>query len=229
MKQHMDFNVLPVSITYDRVPETDIFYKSMIDGSDSSVEVYNNSRSIFYCFYYNKIIIMKLMEILSQKNKFSCAVYFGDVLTSDAPIESIRSTIILNHAKSYNYNPKYSGFNFHNPTTTTSTILTDYYFDNLNSVLYNYSIQTPLVRYLRKYYQLSCIGDIHSYNIHNITSNNQIDIARFQSFLINDLSILKDKKGKTQLHLLLGSYSEKIFVNIDSDTVETILCNVCIK
>lgn len=230
MKQHMDFNVLPVSITYDRVPENDIFYKSMIDGSDSSVEVYNNSRSIFYYFYYNKIIIMKLMEILSQKNKFSCVVYFGDVLTSDAPIESIRSTIILNHAKSYNYNPKYSGFNFHTPTTTTtSTISTDYYFDNLNSVLYNYSIQTPLVRYLRKYYELSCIGDIHSYNIHNITSNNQIDIATFQSFLINDLSILKDKKGKTQLHLLLGSYSEKIFVNIDSDTVQTILCSVCIK
>lgn len=225
MKQNMDFNVLPISITYDRVPETDIFYKSMIDGSDSSVEVYNKSHSIFYYFYYNKIIIMKLMEILSQKNKFSCVVYLGDVLTSDTPIESIRSTIILNHAKSYNYNPNYSNFNFHSTTTrTTSSLSTDYYFDNLNSVLYNYSIQTPLVTYLRSYYDLSCIGDIHSYNIHTITTNNRVDINKFQSFLINDLSILKDKKSETHLELILGSYSENVFVNIDSETVEKILC-----
>lgn len=223
MKQNMDFNVLPISLTYDRVPETDNFYKSMIDGLDSSVEVYNNSRSIFYYFYYNKIIIMKLMEILSQKNKFSCVVYLGDMLTSDTPIESIRSTIILNHAKSYNYNPNYSVFNFHT-TTTTLTLTTDYYFDNLNAVLYNYSIQTPLVTYLRSYYQLSCIGEIHSYNVHNITSNNRIDVNKFQLFLINDLSILKDKKSET--HLLLGSYSKNVFVNIDSETIEKILCNV---
>lgn len=231
MKQNIDFNVLPISITYDRVPETDIFYKSMIDGLHSNIEVYNKSRSIFYYFYYNKIIIMKLMEILSQKNKFSCVVYLGDVLTSDTPIESIRSTIILNHAKSYNYNPHYSNFNCHNTTIspTTSTLSTDYYFDNLNSVLYNYSIQTPLVTYLRSYYDLSCIGDIHSYNIHTITTNNRVDINKFQSFLINDLSILKDKKSETRLHLLLGSYSENVFVNIDSETVEKILCNVCIK
>ena len=226
MKQNIDFNVLPISITYDRVPETDIFYKSMIDGLHSNIEVYNKSRSIFYYFYYNKIIIMKLMEILSQKNKFSCVVYLGNVLTSDTPIESIRSTIILNHAKSYNYNPHYSNFNCHNTTisSTTSTLSTDYYFDNLNSVLYNYSIQTPLVTYLRSYYDLSCIGDIHSYNIHTIKTNNQVDINKFQSFLINDLSVLKDKKSETHLHLLLGSYSENVFVNIDSETVEKILC-----
>jgi hypothetical protein len=215
----MDFNVLPISITYDRVPEREIFYKSIIDGLHSNVEVYNNSRNIFYYYYYSKTIIMKLMEILSQKNKISCVVYLGNVLTSDTPIESIRSTIILNHAKSYNYNPHYSNFNCHN-MTTTSTLSTHYYLDNLNAVLYNYSIQTPLVKYLRTYYDLSCIGDIHSYNIHKITSNNKIDIDKFQSCLIFDFNVLKHKKTD---NLLLGVYSQKIFENISSDVIEEIL------
>jgi nucleoside-diphosphate-sugar epimerase/1-acyl-sn-glycerol-3-phosphate acyltransferase len=219
MKQNMDFNVLPISITYDRVPEREIFYKSIIDGLYSNVEVYNNSRNIFYYYYYSKTIIMKLMEILSQKNKISCVVYLGNVLTSDTPIESIRSTIILNHAKSYNYNPHYSNFNCHN-MTTTSTLSTHYYLDNLNAVLYNYSIQTPLVKSLRSYYDLSCIGDIHSYNIHKITSNNKIDIDKFQSCLIFDFNVLKHKKTD---NLLLGVYSQKIFENISSDVIEEIL------
>lgn len=231
MKRHMDFNVLPVSITYDRVPEREIFYKSIIDGLDSSIEVYNNSRNIFsYYYYYSKTIIMKLMEILSQKNKFSCIVYLGDVLTSDTPIESIRSTIILNHAKSYNYNPYYNNFNFNNNAKTTSILSTDYYyyFDNLNSVLYNYSIQTPLVTYLRSYYDLSCIGDIHSYNVHNIKNTDKIDMNRFQHFLTCDLITL-NKKEESKISLFLGSYSKKVFQNIDSATIENILCNVCVK
>lgn len=230
MKRHMDFNVLPVSITYDRVPERDIFYKSMIDGLDSSIEVYNNSRNIFYYYYYSKTIIMKLMEILSQKNKFYCVVYLGDVLTSDTHIESIRSTIILNHAKSYNYNLYYSNFNFNNNAKTTSILSTDYYyyFDNLNSVLYNYSIQTPLVTYLRSYYDLSCIGDIHSYSVHNIKNTDKIDMNRFQHFLTCDLITL-NKKEESKISLFLGSYSKKVFQNIDSATIENILCNVCVK
>ena len=130
----------------------------------------------------------------------------------------------MNHAKSYNYNTHYGEYY----KRDNGTSLTHYYLDNLNAVLYNYSIQTPLVKYLRKYYDLSCIGDIHSYNIHSIHSihkirnddNGGIDVDKFQSYLISDLNELQDKKTD---NLLLGVYSQKIFENISSDVIEEIL------
>jgi 1-acyl-sn-glycerol-3-phosphate acyltransferase/nucleoside-diphosphate-sugar epimerase len=221
VKQNMDFNILPVSITYDRVPETNAFYKSIIDGiSVNSVNnMMNNSNNIFY---HPVIFIKNLWEFLIGKHKFSCIVYLGDIITNDAPIESVRTTIILNHAKSYNYNTHYG--EYHNRDNGSS--LTQYYLDNLNAVLYNYSIQTPLVKYLRTYYDLSCIGNIHSYNIHSIhkikhgANNDSIDIVKFQSCLISDLNALHRKKTD---NLLLGVYSKKIFENISSDVIEEIL------
>jgi nucleoside-diphosphate-sugar epimerase/1-acyl-sn-glycerol-3-phosphate acyltransferase len=223
VKQNMDFNILPVSITYDRVPETNAFYKSIMDGIcvSSANNANNNSNSMFY---NSKTIIKNLWEFLIGKHKFSCIVYLGDIITNDTPIESVRTTIILNHAKSYNYNTHYG--EYHNRDNGSS--LTQYYLDNLNAVLYNYSIQTPLVKYLRTYYDLSCIGNIHSYNIHSIhkikhgTNNDSdsIDIVKFQSCLISDLNVLKHKKTD---NLLLGVYSQKIFENISSDVIEEIL------
>ena len=226
VKQNMDFNILPVSITYDRVPETNAFYKSIMDGIcvSSANNANNNSNSMFY---NSKTVIKNLWEFLIGKHKFSCIVYLGDIITNDAPIESIRSTVILNHAKSYNYNTYYGEYY----KCDNGTSLTHYYLDNLNAVLYNYSIQTPLVKYLRKYYDLSCIGDIHSYNIHSIHSihsihkirnddNGGIDVDKFQSYLISDLNELQDKKTD---NLLLGVYSQKIFENISSDVIEEIL------
>ena len=221
VKQNMDFNILPVSITYDRVPETNAFYKSIIDGiSINSVNnMMNNSNNIFY---HPVIFIKNLWEFLIGKHKFSCIVYLGDIITNDAPIESVRTTIILNHAKSYNYNTHYG--EYHNRDNGSS--LTQYYLDNLNAVLYNYLIQTPLVKYLRTYYDLSCIGDIHSYNIHSIhkikhgANNDSIDVDKFQSCLISDLNALHHKKTD---NLLLGVYSKKIFENISSDVIEEIL------
>ena len=223
VKQNMDFNILPVSITYDRVPETNAFYKSIIDGiSVNSVNnMMNNSNNIFY---HPVIFIKNLWEFLIGKHKFSCIVYLGDIITNDAPIESVRTTIILNHAKSYNYNTHYG--EYHNRDNGSS--LTQYYLDNLNAVLYNYSIQTPLVKYLRTYYDLSCIGNIHSYNIHSIhkikhganNDSDSIDVDKFQSCLISDLNALHHKKTD---NLLLGVYSKKIFENISSDVIEEIL------
>ena len=223
VKQNMDFNILPVSITYDRVPETNAFYKSIIDGiSVNSVNnMMNNSNNIFY---HPVIFIKNLWEFLIGKHKFSCIVYLGDIITNDAPIESVRTTIILNHAKSYNYNTHYG--EYHNRDNGSS--LTQYYLDNLNAVLYNYSIQTPLVKYLRTYYDLSCIGNIHSYNIHSIhkikhganNDSDSIDLDKFQSCLISDLNALHHKKTD---NLLLGVYSQKIFENISSDVIEEIL------
>lgn len=223
VKQNMDFNILPVSITYDRVPETNAFYKSIIDDiSVNSVNnMMNNSNNIFY---HPVIFIKNLWEFLIGKHKFSCIVYLGDIITNDAPIESVRTTIILNHAKSYNYNTHYG--EYHNRDNGSS--LTQYYLDNLNAVLYNYSIQTPLVKYLRTYYDLSCIGNIHSYNIHSIhkikhganNDSDSIDVDKFQSCLISDLNALHHKKTD---NLLLGVYSKKIFENISSDVIEEIL------
>jgi hypothetical protein len=219
----MDFNILPVSITYDRVPETNAFYKSIMDGIcvSSANNANNNSNSMFY---NSKTIIKNLWEFLIGKHKFSCIVYLGDIITNDTPIESVRTTVILNHAKSYNYNTHYGEYY----KRDNGSSLTHYYLDNLNAVLYNYSIQTPLVKYLRSYYDLSCIGNIHSYNIHSIhkikhgTNNDSdsIDIVKFQSCLISDLNVLKHKKTD---NLLLGVYSQKIFENISSDVIEEIL------
>lgn len=220
VKQNMDFNILPVSITYDRVPETNAFYKSIMDGIcvSSANNANNNSNSMFY---NSKTVIKNLWEFLIGKHKFSCIVYLGDIITNDTPIESVRTTVILNHAKSYNYNTHYGEYY----KRDNGSSLTHYYLDNLNAVLYNYSIQTPLVKYLRSYYDLSCIGNIHSYNIHKIKYGNNndsdsIDVDKFQSCLISDLNVLKHKKTD---NLLLGLYSQKIFENISSDVIEEIL------
>lgn len=221
VKQNMDFNILPVSITYDRVPETNAFYKSIIDGISvtSANNANNNSNSMFYT---SKTIIKNLWEFLIGKHKFSCIVYLGDIITNDTPIESVRTTVILNHAKSYNYNRQYGEYY----KRDNGSSLTHYYLDNLNAVLYNYSIQTPLVKYLRTYYDISCIGDIHSYNIHNIhkikhgANNDSIDVDKFQSCLISDLNALQHTIPD---NLLLGVYSQKIFENISSDAIEEIL------
>ncbi len=226
VKQNMDFNILPVSITYDRVPETNSFYESIIDGvnANSINNVNNPNKNSNTIFYTSKIFIKKLWEFLIEKHKFSCIVYLGDIITSDTPIESIRSTVLLNHAKSYNYNTYYGEYR----NRDDGSSLTHYYFDNLNAVLYNYSIQTPLVRYLRKYYDLSCITDIHSYNIHNIhkikhsndSDNGSANVDKFQYCLISDLNSLQHKKTD---NLLLGLYSQKIFENISSNTIKEIL------
>ena len=227
IKQNMDFNILPVSITYDRVPETNTFYKSIIDGlnANSINNVNNSNNNSNTIFHTSKTVIKNLWEFLIGKHKFSCIVYLGDIITSDTTIESIRSTIILNHAKSsYNYNTHYGEYN----NRDDGSSLTHYYLDNLNTVLYNYSIQTPLVKYLRKYYDLSCITDIHSYNIHNIhkikhgneSDNDSIDVDKFQSCLISDLNVIQHKKTD---NLLLGLYSQKIFENISSNTIKEIL------
>lgn len=222
IKQNMDFNILPVSITYDRVPETNAFYKSIIDGIlvNNANNANNNSSNMFYI---SKTIIKNLWKFLIEKHKFSCIVYLGDIITNDdTPIESVRTTVILNHAKSYNYNTHYGEYY----KRENGSSLTHYYLDNLNAVLYNYSIQTPLVRYLRTYYDITCIGDIHSYNIHSIhkikrgANSGSIDVDKFQSYLISDLNALQHKKTD---NLLLGLYSQKIFENISSDIIEEIL------
>lgn len=222
IKQNMDFNILPVSITYDRVPETNAFYKSIIDGiSVSSVNNANNNSNNM--FYISKTIIKNLWKFLIEKHKFSCIVYLGDIITNDTPIESVRTTVILNHAKSYNYNRQYGEYCNRDDGSSLH-----YYLDNLNAVLYNYSIQTPLVRYLRTYYDITCIGDIHSYNIHSIhkikrganSGSGSIDVDKFQSDLISDLNTLHHKKTD---NLLLGLYSQKIFENISSNVIEEIL------
>ena len=181
---NLDANVLPITITYSNVPETNTFIKSLI-----------NEEKITFFNLFN--MIKCVVRHLFSSPKENCHIIIDDfVKAPKQPISSIEETVNLNHH--YLLNKYNKTLNINNDTNDCI----QYYFNNVQYARYNNCSYTDFQEFI--------IGKHKSYDDNKVSRVNNIKINNNRLFypIYSDFITLHTN---TDRPLFLGVYSRKIY------------------
>lgn len=186
INQNIDFNVLPITISYSKVPETNLFIKSLL---------YNNSISFYDTMYFLYYIISQLFSTA----KDNCHIIIDELIKPPKQIKDTEQIINTNHH--YLLNKYHKSMNINDETND----LTYYYFNNIQYS--KYDTENEFTEF-QKYIIGSNDNVINNINhIHKIT----INYKKLFFPLYTDFITIYYKINKP---LLLGEYSKNIYEEI---------------
>ena len=184
---NLDANILPITITYSNVPETNSFIQSLI----------NEEKITFFNLF--KMIKCVVRHLFSSP-KENCHIIIDDFVhapkVSDSTISSIQETINLNHH--YLLNKYNKTLNINNETNDCI----QYYFNNIQYARYNNCTYTAFQEFIIDKH--TTYDDTKVSRIYNIKINNN----RLFYPIYSDFITLHTN---TDRPLFLGVYSRNIY------------------
>jgi nucleoside-diphosphate-sugar epimerase/1-acyl-sn-glycerol-3-phosphate acyltransferase len=196
LKKNMDFNVLPISITYSNVPETNSFVDSLTH--DKGTVLFNLLSLISFIF--------KLFNPFSVSSE-RCHVVIDKMIFPPDKIKDVEKLITHNHHSSLN--KYYKDFNINNE----SDDYVSYYFNNIQYAKLdthkNFEELTSFQKYIIDKQDTSIVEN----NV-PIINNVMLNYKKLFYPIYNDLLHLH---FKTNGSLFFGEYSKKIYYKMIHD------------
>jgi len=191
LKKNIDFNVLPISISYSNVPEGKGFIDSLINGKN--LKLFDKMKFLRFVF--------SLLNPF-HKPKDSCHLVIDKLMYPPDKIEDVEKIIHYNHHSSLNKYFKKLNINNENDD------IISYYFNNIQYAKYDTTVNNDDLTNFQKY-----IIDKDETNI-NINKKvpiiNKIDI-NYKKFFYPIYSDFISLHYKIDGRLLLGEYSKNLY------------------
>jgi 1-acyl-sn-glycerol-3-phosphate acyltransferase len=196
LKKNIDFNVLPVSITYSNVPETNSFIDSLIH--DKGTILFNLLSLISFIF--------KLLNPFNV-SKERCHVVIDKMIHPPDKIEQVEKIITYNHQSSLN--KYYKDLNINNERDD----IVSYYFNNIQYAKYDTHKNAEKLTAFQKYIidkQETSIVENNVPIINNVMLN-------YKKLFYPVYSDLLNFHYKTNGSLFFGEYSKNIYYKMIKD------------
>jgi 1-acyl-sn-glycerol-3-phosphate acyltransferase len=193
--QKIDCNVLPISISYSKVPETEIFIQSLL----------NNKKVSFYNTFN---LLYQIMSHLFSTPKEYCHIVIDDLIQPPKEIKCIEEKISKNHHYLLNKYHKNVGLN------NDKNDLVHYYFNNIQYSKYDVDIDKDIRQFTE--FQKYIVGS-PSININfQIPQIHKVSIKYQKIFypIYKDFISIYYKLG---VPLILGEYSKELYNKMSQD------------
>ncbi len=182
--QNIDCNVLPISIIYSKVPETELFIQSLL----------NNKKVSFYntiCFIY------EVTQHLFSTPKEYCHIVIDDLIEPPKEIKTVDEKINKNHHSLLNKYHKNIGIN------NDKNNIIQYYFNNIQYSKYDIDNQfTEFQKYITETPSIDINNQIPQF--HKVSMNYR---KMFYPIYKDFISIYY----KIETPLILGEYSKRTY------------------